>query len=171
MTRITNEERFWAQVNKTATCWLWTEATNHDGYGLFYCYHRNILAHRFAYELLVSSVPEGLELDHLCHNPACINPVHLEPVTHLENVRRGHGGQNMARKTRCPQGHPYDLFNTRINNAGSRECRECTFIRHRNYSRVRNNATRIRKWAPRPRRRSQNWFPPKPLNIRVLPAT
>ena len=49
-----------------------------------------VLAHRVYYERHVGPVPEGLELDHLCRNPGCVNPEHLEPVTHAENIRRGY---------------------------------------------------------------------------------
>jgi hypothetical protein len=48
-----------------------------------------IRAHRFAYELLVGPIPEGLVIDHLCRNRRCVNPAHLEPVTAEENWRRG----------------------------------------------------------------------------------
>lgn len=46
------------------------------------------MAHRVAYELWVGPIPEGMELDHRCKVRACINPAHLEPVTHAENMRR-----------------------------------------------------------------------------------
>lgn len=84
--------RFWLRVHKTDDCWLWT-STLRRGYGRFWIAPgRFVPAHRFAYELLVGPIPEGLELDHLCRNPACVNPAHLDPVTHRENVRRGKRG-------------------------------------------------------------------------------
>lgn len=91
-----DNERVWQFVDRRAGgCWLWTGSVNRNGYGSF-----NILdgrgrserttarAHRFIYELLVEPIPEGLELDHLCNNRRCVYPVHLEPVTRSENVRR-----------------------------------------------------------------------------------
>lgn len=86
----TPQEQFWAKVAVSDGCWTWTAATDRDGYGKFtdHSNGRRMHAHRFAYELLVGEVPEGLELDHLCRNRACVRPDHLEPVTHLENVRR-----------------------------------------------------------------------------------
>ena len=86
------EERFWSKVNKTDTCWIWTAAKNQDGHGRFR-HGRLVLAHRFAYELLVGPIPKGLDLDHLCQNPACVNPAHLEPVTRKENTRRYWSGR------------------------------------------------------------------------------
>lgn len=87
---------------------------------------RDMLAHRFAYELLVGPIPTGLTLDHLCRRPACVNPSHLEPVSLRDNILRGEGPVALgARVTHCPQGHPYDLFNTYIDPSGTRRCRTC----------------------------------------------
>jgi hypothetical protein len=95
-------------------------------------------AHRLAYEFAKGPVPEGLVLDHLCRVRSCINPAHLEPVTIVENVRRGMialgprwgeaGRSAMSSKTRCPQGHPYSGNNLVINNQGRRTCRECARV-------------------------------------------
>lgn len=85
------EARFWARVDKTDTCWLWTGGgvTRHGYfYGRLTVGRRQVLAHRYAYELLVSPIPEGLELDHICRVTRCVNPTHVEPVTHAENMRR-----------------------------------------------------------------------------------
>lgn len=87
------EERFWRRVDASAGffgCWLWLGSKDPRGYGV--CYRapgRSTTVHRDAYEHLVGPIPEGLTLDHLCRTRACVNPAHLEPVTLLENVRRG----------------------------------------------------------------------------------
>ena len=120
-------------------CWLWTAATNY-GYGVIGLGRRQdgiALAHRLLYEHMVGPIPEGLCLDHLCRVRACVNPAHMEVVTLAENKRRGESGpaQN-ARKTHCPQGHPYDEANTYRYN-GWRQCRTCCLDRRREATRRR----------------------------------
>jgi hypothetical protein len=75
-------------------CWIWTASkkvtVRAGSYGSFTVQSgKNQLAHRVAYELYVGPIPEGLELDHLCRRPECVNPAHLEPVDHRENLARG----------------------------------------------------------------------------------
>lgn len=82
-------KRFWDKVDKTSSCWLWQAKENVVGYGRIRIGGRKVLAHRYSYELLKGEIPNGLELDHLCRVPACVNPDHLEPVTRRENITRG----------------------------------------------------------------------------------
>jgi hypothetical protein len=70
-------------------CWSWRGYRDQKGYGRFYCRGLNEYAHRWSYEYFVGAVPVGLELDHLCRNRDCVNPAHLEAVTHRVNVARG----------------------------------------------------------------------------------
>ena len=119
-------ERFWAKVKVVESgCWEWQGHLNR-GYGRLRGDKKDILAHRYAYQLIKGSIPEDLTLDHLCRNRSCVNPDHLEIVTMRENILRGDSfSAKHARKTHCPEGHPYDLFNTRYNLLGARECRIC----------------------------------------------
>ena len=125
-------ERFLTKVHMTDNCWTWTASKNRDGYGQFHVAGAKFAAHRWLYQLFVGPIPTGLELDHLCRNPACVRPSHLEPVTHRENVLRGASPiAAHAAKTHCSQGHPYDEENTGRRAAGWRQCRMC----HRDQSR------------------------------------
>lgn len=119
----TLEDRFWSKVEKTAGCWRWKASLDGKGYGKFHYDGKHRRAHRVAYELLVGEIPEGLALDHLCSNPVCVNPDHLEPVTHAENARRGRNAQRD--KTHCAHGHEYSPENTQTAPDGRRSCRTC----------------------------------------------
>lgn len=125
----TREQRFWAKVQKADDCWNWTGAGSQVGlgYGRFSIGGgRDALPHRYAYELLVGPIPHGLVLDHLCRNPRCVNPAHLEPVTHQENILRGIGPSAVnAQKTHCKRGHEFTPENTYWHKRGARDCREC----------------------------------------------
>lgn len=91
-------ERFEAKFNAGGPdeCWLWTGAALPTGYGFLTENATILYAHRFSYELSVGPIPAGLEIDHLCNQRGCVNPRHLEPVTHAENVRRAHARRRTA---------------------------------------------------------------------------
>lgn len=133
------EERFWSKVDKDGPngCWQWMAGKNPRGYGSFRN-GRMVAAHRYAYELLVGPIPEGLHLDHLCRNTSCVNPAHLEPVTCAENIRRGETGINMRSRTHCPQGHPLVEGNLRVYawKRGIRQCLTCARDQSREYKRA-----------------------------------
>jgi hypothetical protein len=80
-------ERFFARVVKGDSCWIWTGNLHRNGYGNAWNARegRGQLAHRYAYEALVGPIPEGMQLDHTCHDRACVNPGHLRPVTNKQN--------------------------------------------------------------------------------------
>ncbi len=113
-------------IDSVTQCWNWTGAETGNGYGLTWRNGRHIVAHRAAYELWRERVPNGLELDHLCKNKKCVNPAHLEIVTHSENSRRAFA----IKKTHCKRGHIMSPDNTYVRKNGSHQCRTCQTKRH-----------------------------------------
>ena len=126
-------------IDALTGCWLWKASTKAGGYGQFWFEGKRWAAHRFAYTKLVSSISEGMHLDHYRINPGprnapcsrnCVNPEHLEPVTLAENNKRGRKGKkgrHNSEKTHCPSGHSYSEDNI-YRYRGLRYCRECQRI-------------------------------------------
>jgi hypothetical protein len=121
------QQRLLRQVQVTdLDCWLWTGSKHPRGYGQLSLDGKVRRAHRVSFEIFVGPIPTELVLDHLCRNPACINPTHLEPVTQGENVRRGISVTAVnARKTHCLHGHAFTPANTQLRAGGGRACRAC----------------------------------------------
>jgi hypothetical protein len=121
-------QRFIAHTNieDAAACWRWTASVCRDGYAKFYANRKYVKAHNYAYREIIGEIPEGLVLDHLCRVRNCVNPFHLEPVTNLENIRRGENKE--LKKKACPRGHPYDRI---VKSNGKRRCRTCDYATRR----------------------------------------
>lgn len=107
-----------------SACWEWTARLSDRGYAVLDIDNKTVRVHKYLWEHLHGQVPKGKELDHLCHNKCCINPNHLEPVTHLENMRR-------RRKTICQKGHIITIENSYDNGVGGRSCRICVLQKAR----------------------------------------
>lgn len=135
--------RIMRQIQQTEQCWHWTGYVNpRTGYGQVWHAGTNRLAHRVVYALVYGDIPAGVEIDHTCHGPdcleslncphrSCVRPDHLATSTPRANTLRGNtiSGAN-ARKTHCPQGHPYDEVNTYVQpKTGKRSCRACKLAR------------------------------------------
>lgn len=138
VTRRTNEERFFAFVNKMGPiahnrpdlgrCWLWKGGKDPSGYGIFWADGTSHRAHVWIYKQMVPEpIPDGLELDHFaCDREDCVCCWHVQPATHWVNtLRSGNPAALNALKEKCPEGHDYDEANTRINAQGARECKKC----------------------------------------------
>lgn len=120
--------RFWAKVQKTDTCWLWTAALDGRGYGKIGAVGWFLQSHRVSYLLLAGPIPDDLQLDHLCRVRNCVNPDHLEPVTARTNVLRGESPMAYeARQTHCLRGHEFTPENTYVwvGQPNQRKCRKC----------------------------------------------
>ncbi len=138
--------RFLAKVNKNGPipqrrpelgqCWVWTGSTVNGKYGKLLGANRKVvLAHRCSYELFVKPIPDGLEVDHLCRNRLCVNPMHLEPVTCLVNHQRIFTGQ-------CKRGHDLSGDNLYVGPNGYPNCRACRRIRRSSRREVERVAAR-----------------------------
>lgn len=143
------EERFWSKVDFDGVCWPWRQSLRTpEGYGLFYMTGKHYLAHRLAYQELIGCIPQGLTLDHLCRNRACVNPWHLEPVTMRENNLRGMGLPAInKRKQQCVRGHDLTEGNIdprKLAEKGWRVCLECQRQHSRDYE-MRRPRPRIRR--------------------------
>lgn len=133
--------RLWTSATWENNCLVWKNTLTDGGYGRLDMPRslgmekKYFLAHRLAYNLTRGNLPEDLTLDHLCRNRACINPAHLEPVTHKENTLRGKGfSAQFAKRDACVNGHPFteeNIYKWR----GARICKACRRINSLNYRR------------------------------------
>lgn len=145
----TAERRLTAVIGEPGECWHWRWRTNVSGYGTLMIKGVEHFAHRLAYERWNGPIPEGLVIDHVCHNAdlscnldsqcphrSCCNPAHLEAVTSATNSLRGHtlAAANAA-KTHCKRGHEFTPENTYRPPSGGRFCRICTSHKCREWKR------------------------------------
>lgn len=89
--RLNRAERFWEKVQRSETCWLWTDDRSRDGYGRFRLDGKKHLAHRLSYTWAHGDIPEGIEIDHICSNKGCVNPSHLRAVNKFLNAQNRAG--------------------------------------------------------------------------------
>ena len=160
--------KFWERVNKNSGCWLWTGGMGGrgSGYGRFYLgENKNIMAHRYSYELSKGSIPEGLVIDHICRVRNCVNPDHLRAITNEENILCGEGATaKNKRKTKCHRGHDYYPDNIYIQEVKTitgikvkRSCKTCIKLANRILNRKRYKVHR--KPHPLPGIKSLSYLP------------
>lgn len=127
-------ERFCSKVLFSPGCWTWQAGRDAKGYGKFWNGQMKARAHRVAYEAFAGAIPDGLQIDHLCRNRACIRPDHLEPVTARVNVLRGVSPKAVAHVTGiCVSGRHHLAGDNVLPNGHWRRCRACHNEWRRNY--------------------------------------
>lgn len=141
-------DRFWNKVNKNGPtsphkpelgpCWIWTGSVAAKrpscptGYGRFLVSGKVYQAHRLSFVNSGKKILEGLQIDHLCRTPLCVNPDHMEAVTSMVNTQRNNSPQGINyRKTHCVRGHEFNRDNS-ILTGGGRDCRKCKHIHYLN---------------------------------------
>ena len=157
-------QRFWDKTRSEDTgyatpCLTWTGYRQPNGYGKFGVNRVAKYAHRVAYEALIGPIPDGLMIDHLCRNRACVNVDHMEAVTNQVNILRGETimAANAA-KTHCDNGHEYTPANTYTRPSdGSRNCRQC--IREWREARSKREKQQRRQRPKAERTRCRNGHP------------
>lgn len=123
-----DRDRFLAKIDRSGECWLWTGELDPHGYGRFSYKGGKGFAHRASWQFFVGPLPDHLAIDHLCRVRNCVNPAHLEPVTHGENTIRA-TRIRVINHPACVHGHEFTPENTFIRADGARGCRICRRLR------------------------------------------
>lgn len=126
--------KFIEEIEKSKNgCWNWRGSLNEKGYGQIWDGIKNVRAHRWSYEYFREPIADGLVVDHMCRNRACVNPWHLRTVSPKVNALENSFGQSAinSRKTHCKRGHEFTQENTIFYKNGVRTCKECARACHR----------------------------------------
>lgn len=136
---MNTSSKFWARVDRSSDCWIWTGFVSKDGYGSVSYQGERWRVHRLTWVLENGPIPNGLTIDHLCFDTLCCNPSHLRLLAHVDNA----ANQRSALATHCVNGHEYTPENTYLRPdgcSGRRDCRACISDRVRRYKRRRKDS-------------------------------
>lgn len=124
---MTIEGRFHAKYTISGECWLWNASKLPNGYGLFSDENgKTVTAHRWSYSHFVGVIPIGLVIDHICRNPACVNPKHLQAISQSNNIKRSLLVKARSARTHCKHGHEFTPENTQyVKGQRGRRCATC----------------------------------------------
>lgn len=124
------EGRFHLKYIITNECWLWRASKLESGYGLFTDESgKTVTAHRWSYQHFKGVIPQGLIIDHICRNPSCVNPKHLQAITQSNNIKRSLLVKARSARTHCKHGHAFTPENTRyVKGQRGRRCATCAKI-------------------------------------------
>lgn len=151
-------------------CWVWTGASHSKGYGQVWFNKKQFSTHRAMMMATDQVIPPGMQVDHLCRNPPCCNPAHLEIVTPAENVRRGRAGHHARERalaqTHCRNGHPRNAQNTYVPKTGRGHCRICALQRKARRYAINQEAGLTQAGRPRKRALSPKALTPQQLRER-----
>lgn len=129
-------------------CWLWVGPRQKTGHGKFYWKGKYTSSYRAFYKKFINNDIDGLDVDHICNNPPCMNLSHLQAITSRANTLRGTSPPAVnVHKTECPVGHSYTTENTKVSKKGNRSCRECSRVAWRAYYYKRKGTELTGKWA------------------------
>ena len=149
-------------------CMVWQGSVSDNGYGVFWLRRKSEGAHRISVMVSGRQIPAGMQVDHLCRKPKCVNPLHLEVVTPRENQRRGIGFSAVnAVKTQCPKGHPLEDGNldAYAMKKGRRACQECMRARCRAWHH-KNREARLQKMrAYKANRKTEDTYASRSANV------
>jgi hypothetical protein len=119
--------RFLSRTRRDVDCLIWAGPLDKDGYGTFYLRRKDRRAHRVAWYDMHGEIPEGMVINHVCRNRACVNAQHLQVVTIRENTLKDSSTVSAinARKTHCKNGHPFDRIYKKARGGHQRYCSIC----------------------------------------------
>lgn len=148
MKHATLIERFMEKCRRSESgCLEWTGAVQSSGYGSFGGGDgKSYLAHRWIWEYANGPIPDGLVLDHVCHNRKCQETAHMRTCSSAENILAPNSmapSAENARRTACVEGHPFSGANLLIRPRGNRTCRECARVARRKYRARRQAEARL----------------------------